>query len=135
MELIEKEGIDVAFIQEPYSVNNRVPGITKRYRIFTSSESRCRTATVVTNNKIDALLIQEATDKDTVVVELIVGNLKFYTANMYLDITENLDNDINLINDILQLANTSGLLITMDSNSRSKTWHDKLTNGRGKKLE
>jgi hypothetical protein len=23
----------------------------------------------------------------------------------------------------------------MDSNSRSRTWHDKLTNGRGKKLE
>jgi hypothetical protein len=23
----------------------------------------------------------------------------------------------------------------MDRNSRSKTWHDKLTNGRGKKLE
>jgi hypothetical protein len=54
---------------------------------------------------------------------------------MYLDITENLDKGINLINDILQLANTSGILIKMDSKSRSKTWHDKLTNGRGKKLE
>ena len=40
-----------------------------------------------------------------------------------------------MINDILQLANTSGILITMDSNSRSKTWHDKLTNARGKNLE
>jgi hypothetical protein len=37
--------------------------------------------------------------------------------------------------DILQLANTNGVLITMDSNSRSRTWHDKLTNGRSKKLE
>jgi hypothetical protein len=54
---------------------------------------------------------------------------------MYLDITEKLDKGINLINDILQLANTSGILITMDSNSRSKTWHDTLTNGRGKKPE
>jgi hypothetical protein len=135
MELIEKEGTDVAFIQEPYTVNNRVVGITKRYRIFTLSKGRCRTATVVTNNQIDALLIQEGTDKDTIVVELILGNLKFYTANMYLDITENLDKGINLINNILQLANTSGILITMDSNSRSEMWHDKLTNSRGKKLE
>jgi len=55
------------------------------------------------------------------VVELILGNLKFYTANMYLDITEKLDKDLKLINDILQLANTSGILITMDSNSRSRT--------------
>jgi hypothetical protein len=28
MELIEKEGIDVAFIQEPYTTHNRVAGIT-----------------------------------------------------------------------------------------------------------
>jgi hypothetical protein len=69
------------------------------------------------------------------VVELILGNLKFYMANMCLDITEQLDKGINLINDILQLANARGILITMDSNSRSKTWHDKLTHGRGKKLE
>jgi hypothetical protein len=54
---------------------------------------------------------------------------------MYLDITEKLDKDIKLFDDILQLANTRGILITMDSNSRSRTWHDKLTNGRGKNLE
>jgi hypothetical protein len=40
-----------------------------------------------------------------------------------------------LINNILQLANTSGILITMDSNSRSRTSHDKLTNVRGRELE
>jgi hypothetical protein len=101
MELIEKEGIDVAFIQEPYTVHNRVVGITKKYRIFTSPVGRCRTATVVTNNQIDALLIQEATDKDSVAVELILGNLiQFYTANMYVDITEKLDKDIKFVNDI-----------------------------------
>jgi hypothetical protein len=69
------------------------------------------------------------------VVEVILGTFKFYTANMYLDVTEKLDKDIKLINDILQLANKSGILITMDSNSRSRMWHDKLTNGRGKELE
>jgi len=35
----------------------------------------------------------------------------------------------------LHFTNNSGILITLDSNSRSRTWHDKLTNGRGKKLE
>jgi hypothetical protein len=87
MELIEKEGINVAFIQEPYTIHNRVAGITERYRTFTSSTGRRRSATVVTNNQIDATLIQDVTDKDAVVVELILGDLKFYTANMYLDIT------------------------------------------------
>jgi hypothetical protein len=34
MELIEKEGIDVAFTQEPYTVQNRVAGITKSTEIL-----------------------------------------------------------------------------------------------------
>ena len=135
MELIEKEGIDVAFIQEPYIVYNRVAGIPNRYRVFTSSVGKCRTATVVTNNHIDALLVQEATDKDTVAVELILDNLKFYTANMYMDITENIDTGIQKISHALQLVNRSSILITMDSNSRSRTWYDKLTNERVKTLE
>jgi hypothetical protein len=89
MELIEKEGINLAFMQEPYTVHNSVVRITKKYRIFTSPVGRFRTATVVTNKQNDAVLIQEATDMDSVLVELILGNLiKFYTANMYVDITE-----------------------------------------------
>ena len=135
MELIEKEERDVVFIQEPYIIHNTVVGITKRYRTFTSTIRRSRPATVITNNQIDALLKWEATDKDMVVVEITLGNLKFYTVNMYLDITEKLHKTTQQINDILQLAGTRGLLIMMASNSRSRTWHDKLTNGRGKKLE
>ena len=135
MELIRKEEIDVAFIQEPYIIYNRVVGIPNRYRVFTSPVGKCRTATVVTNNHIDALLVQEATDKDSVVVELILDNLKFYTANMYMDITEKIDTGIQKISDTLQLANRSSILFTLDSNSRSRTWYDKLTNERGKKLE
>jgi hypothetical protein len=54
---------------------------------------------------------------------------------MNLDITEKLDKDIKLIDETLRLANTSGVLITMDSNSKSRTWHDELTNGRSKKPE
>jgi hypothetical protein len=54
---------------------------------------------------------------------------------VYLDITEKLEKCINVINDILRLVNTRGILITLDSNSRSKTWNYKLTNGRGKNLK
>ena len=49
MELIENEGTDVAFMQEPYTVHNRVVEIVKMYRTFTTSVGRCRTATVITN--------------------------------------------------------------------------------------
>jgi hypothetical protein len=45
MELIEKEGKDVAFIQEPYTTHNRVAGITKRYRTFTSWQNQWKETT------------------------------------------------------------------------------------------
>jgi hypothetical protein len=121
MELIEKEEIDVVFIHEPYTIHDRVVEITKRYRTFTSSTGRSRTATVVTNNQIYALLIQEVTYKDSVVLEITLGILKFYTANMYLDITEEMDKHFETKKDILRLTNTRGILIRMDSNSRSRT--------------
>jgi len=125
----------VVYIQEPYTIRDKVVGTTKRYRTFTLSIGRTRAVTVVINNQIDVLLIQEATDKDTVVLEITLENLKFYSVNTYLDITEEMDKNIDTLNGILQITNTQGILITMDSNSRSRTWHDKLTNARGKKLE
>jgi hypothetical protein len=81
------------------------------------------------------ILIQVITDKDSVVVEITLGNFKLYTVNMYLDITAVMDKTSGTIKDILRLANIRGILITMDSNSRSRMCHDKLTNGRFKKLE
>ena len=63
MNLIEKERIDVPFIQEQYTVHNRVVAITEMYRIFIPSVGRCRTATVATDDRIGVLLIREATEK------------------------------------------------------------------------
>jgi hypothetical protein len=43
--------------------------------------------------------------------------------------------DVYKIENILQFAKGRGLLVAMDSNARSKTWHDVLTNKRGRVLE
>jgi hypothetical protein len=43
--------------------------------------------------------------------------------------------DLYKIENILQFAKGRGLLVAMDTNVRSKTWHDVLTNKRGRILE
>jgi hypothetical protein len=48
---------------------------------------------------------------------------------MYLDNTGKLDSDAK---SILATNKKSGILIMMDSNSTSRMWYDKLTNGRAK---
>jgi len=69
------------------------------------------------------------------VLELIYDNLKFYAASMYFDIQDQLGKPLNNMDEILKLTKSGKILIAADTNSRSKTWHDVITNTRGKKLE
>jgi hypothetical protein len=54
---------------------------------------------------------------------------------MYLDISEEIDKQTAKLVEILQYNNGSGIIIAMDSNSRSTGWYDNKTNARGKTLE
>jgi len=54
---------------------------------------------------------------------------------MYFDINRQTNIDLMKLEAIIQHANDAGLLIVMDSNSRSTSWRDLLTNRRGRTLE
>jgi hypothetical protein len=54
---------------------------------------------------------------------------------MYLDLNEEIDNNTAKIDETVQYSKGSGILIAMDSNSRSTIWHDNQTNSRGKMLD
>ena len=89
---------------------------------------------VVTNNQVDTLLIKQHSDVDTVDLEVIIENVKINLASMYLDINRQIDIDLMKIEAIIH-AKGAGILIAMDRNSRSTSWHDTLTNTRGRILE
>jgi hypothetical protein len=74
-------------------------------------------------------------EEDIVVVEIIRGNLKFIATSIYLDIENEISVDIHKIENILLYTKGRGLFVAMDSNARSKTWHDTTTNRRGRLLE
>jgi hypothetical protein len=94
-----------------------------------------RAAVVVANKKIDAILTDQLSDEDTVVIEITHGNMKFIATSIYLEIKNEISEDLHKIENIQWLAKGRGLLVTMDSNVRSKTWHDVTTNRRGRMLE
>jgi hypothetical protein len=54
---------------------------------------------------------------------------------MYFDINRQMDLDLAKIDKILQHATGEGVILTIDSNSISTSWHDLTTNARGKKLD
>jgi len=43
---------------------------------------------------------------------------------MYFDIEDQIENNFTKIGAIVQFAKVGRILIAIDSNSRSKTWHD-----------
>jgi hypothetical protein len=108
---------------------NKIVGLTKKYKIFTSGEGRNWAAILVNNSQVDTMLIKQLSGEDAFVLEVIVGNTRIFIANMYLDIHRQIDIDMLKIQPIILQAKGAGVLITMDSNSRSTLWHDIPTEG------
>jgi len=126
---------DILCIQELYTIENKIDGQSDKYNIFTSGEGRSRAAIVVTNNRVDALLIKQLSDEDTVVLEVTIDNKNIILASMFFDISQRIEIDLQKIEAITHHAKGAGVLTAMDSNCRSASWHDTLTNTRGRILE
>ena len=90
---------------------------------------------MLTNNQIDSLLLRQLSDEDTVVLEVVSDKAKTIVASMYFDINRQIQDDLNKVEAIIHHAKEAGVLLAIDSNSRSKTWHDSQTNARGRILE
>jgi len=133
--IIEEENIDIIFIQEPYTIRRKIAGLSKKFKIFTSGEGKHRAVIAMKNNKLDTMLIKQLSDEDVVVLEVITGNTKIIITSMYFDINRQIDIDLMKLEAVIQHANDAGLLIAMDSKSRATSWHDLLTNRRGRTLE
>lgn len=79
--------------------------------------------------------LQKYQMKDTVFLEIIHENLKFFAASMYFDLKNQIENNFTKMDALLQFANGGRILIAADSNARLTTWHDVITNSQGRKLE
>jgi hypothetical protein len=134
-QIIINKNIDIAFLQEPYTNLNNVAGFPKSFKILSHGNGRKRSAIIVNNNNIDAIKINQVSDEDGIVMEFSYKNLQFYGASMYFDIEIEIERDIGKVEQIKELAKGKGLILAIDSNARSKLWHDINTNQRGKTLE
>jgi len=132
MQMTSTDKISKALIQEPYQYQGKFADITKGYRIFACGEGKRRAAIIIQDNAIDALLITQLLVNDAVLLEIINQNLSVYAASVYYN--EPTDN-IKTVERILKFTKGGKLLLAIDSNSRSTTWHDIKNNLRWKALE
>jgi len=77
MTIIEQDKSDIIFTQETYLYKHRMTGISNSYRSYTSLQDNNRAAIVITNKLIDAVLITQPSDTDTILLELDYNNTRF----------------------------------------------------------
>jgi exonuclease III len=121
--------VDIICIQEPYTHQGRAAGIDTKYKTFTAGEARSRTAVIITNRNVDATLISQLSDEDTITLEITRSNTTIILASMYYDRQNPTEQDLTRVDTILQHAKREGAITAMDSNARSTSWHDTTTTG------
>jgi hypothetical protein len=120
MNLIQQDHTYIVFIQEPYLLRNKTAGITRTHRTYISTEDSGWAAILITNEYIDAVLIDQLYDRDNIVLELKYKSIRIFAASMYLDINEEINTKAAKFDELIQLSKGSGILIAMGSNIRSK---------------
>jgi len=134
-QLINQHNVDITYIQEPYPINNKLAGLPRAHKVYTSGDGRKRTAIVINNDQLDATLITQLSNEDCVAVEVRSEVVKFFSVSMYFDIHRDMEEDIRQLEKVMDYTKGNGLIIAADSNARSRMWHDTITNQRGKILE
>jgi hypothetical protein len=106
-----------------------VAGFPKYFKIFAlETEGKiCRDC----NNNIDAVAIKQVSDEEDILLEISYKSLSFYGASLYFEIDPDIERDIGKVEEIIELTKGKGLILSINSKSRSKLWHDKYTNQRG----
>jgi hypothetical protein len=133
--IIGEEITDILCSEEPYEFRNKLAGLSRRLKIFTAGVRKHRAAILVNNKRVDTVLLNQLSGENAVVIELIFDNKKAIISSMHFDINRNIDIDLRKIEAIIQHSHHAGILIAIDNNTRSSSWHDILTNGRGRILE
>jgi hypothetical protein len=116
-------------------IQNKPAGITRNHRTYITNEDRSSATIIIANEDIDAIIIKQLCDSDTIAAEVSYKSTRFLAVSMYFDITEDIKSKIAKEEEILKLGTGKDLIIAVDSNSRSQAWHDKQTNARGRILE
>jgi hypothetical protein len=132
---MEEEDTDVVSIQEPYNIGSTIGGIPRTYTVISAGEGKKRAAIVINSKQVDAILITQISDEDATVVELRLGRATLVVASMYFDIKRQIEDDLKKMQAVINHAKGTATILAIDSNSRSTSWNDVITNKRGRALE
>jgi hypothetical protein len=81
-QLISQHNVDITYVQEPYTINNKLRGLPRSHKVYTFGDERKRTAIVITNDLLDPTLITQLSNEDCVVAEVCSAANKFHSLTL-----------------------------------------------------
>jgi len=78
--IMEEEGTDIVCIQETYTIGSKVMAIPRTYSVYATGAGRKRAAVLIKNKTIDAILINQLSDENMLVVEIRVEKSHDYNC-------------------------------------------------------
>jgi hypothetical protein len=94
LKIMDEEKTDIICIQEPYISGSKIIEIPRSCTVLVASEGKKRTAIVINNKHVDAILITQLSDEDATIMEARVGSVTFVTASMYNDIKRSIEEEL-----------------------------------------
>ena len=111
LKIMEEEDTEIACIQEPYTLGNKIGGTPHFLTVLTFGERKKSVAIVINNKNIDTLLTTQLSDEDVTVMETRAGNARFVIASMYFDIERPIEVELNKMHAIITYAKDTGIIL------------------------
>jgi len=103
-QVIIQYNVDIAFVQEPYTLHNNVAGFSKGFKIFAHGGGRKRAAIIINNKEVDVITIAQGSHEDAILTEIRYKRLSLYGASLYLPIDRDIVRDLDTIDNILHFT-------------------------------
>jgi len=103
-QVIIQYNVDIAFVQEPYTLHNNVAGFSKGFKIFAHGGGRKRAAIIINNKEVDVITIAQGSHEDAILTEIRYKGLSLYGASLYLPIDRDIVRDLDTIDNILHFT-------------------------------
>lgn len=128
--IVQKEGIDILLLQEPYMVDGAVSGLPKSWTQWPSKGGKA--AILIVNKNI--LGTTYSIGQNTAAIKIALSNKEWIISTAYSSPYQPLQNTTDELHTLIGRVGSSPLLIGADLNGPHTTFGYRYTTPRGKKL-
>ena len=133
----EADGDEILLMQEPYSVDGKIPGLGTGIAITCrgSRNDPPKAAIGVKSKHLTTLEVAGLCTTHCACVQVSDGEVEIYMISQYLPPSENIEIGIKQLDRVLRSLRGKKAIIGLDSNAKSPLWCSRTTDDRGEALE